>query len=196
MLFVYLSYVIIKLIRIMKRKFSETDLAVIKKQQYETMVAIKCNSDLYCFSCNDPSLRSITMLILTNEKKISHQFSTYENNNTEKDILEKAVNILKNLNKFRLISYGLSSFDLKKIAKRCDFYNIQYKYLFEHNVLDLQTELCKYIKLDTYKFENVTEKILNKKIDDLKREKTTEEIETLDCELYLELVDTLNMLNI
>lgn len=167
-----------------------------KNNNYDSIVAFECNCDNYCYPCNDNTLRSITLLVSSDGKKTSYQFSTYNNDFTEKDVLEKSLNVLKDLKSFKLIGYGIALFDLKILTEKCDKYKLEYKHLFSENTIDLHKEIPKYIKLQQYRLQDVTQAILQKEINIDINEKTIDTNASIHCELYLELVDSLNLLKI
>lgn len=180
----------------MKRKHTDLiefqDIVETKKikKEYESIVAFECNCENYCYPCKDNKLQSITLIILTNNVKTYHYFSTNETNFTEKDILEKSLNILKSLKSFRLVSYGMSYFNLNVIQSKCKKYKLNYTNLFVENTLDLFTEIPKYIKLQRYKLEDVTKNILGKEIVKLNENDKCNSNE--HCEMYLELLEKMN----
>lgn len=182
---------------IMKRKLIEDDHTVKKpKNNYESIVAFECNCELFCYPCNDTTIRSITLLVSTKGEKKSYQFSTYNSDNTEKDVLTKSLNILNDLKSFKLVGYGIAMFDLKLIASKCDKYKLEYKNLFSENTIDLHAEIPKYIKLQRYRLQDVTNEILNKELNIIVNEEQLDLNATKHCELYLELIDSLNLLAI
>lgn len=181
----------------LKRKLTETiDIVKKQKKEYETIVAFECNCDNFCYPCNDNTIRSITLLVSSQGVKQSYQFSTYNDKYTEKDVLEKSLNILKELKSFKLIGYGIALYDLKLLAKKCDKYKLEYKNLFSENTIDLHKEIPKYIKLQKYGLHDVTKALLQKELNTPVNEEQLDTNATEHCELYLELMDSLNLLKI
>jgi DNA polymerase elongation subunit (family B) len=111
-------------------------------------------------------------------------------------VLEKSLNVLKELKTFSLVGYGISLYDLKLISKKCDKYELEYKNLFSENTVDLHKEIPKYIKLQQYRLEDVTKAILHKELDSSIKEEMLDINATKHCELYLELVNSLSLLGI